>query len=372
MKTVTLPTREIFSQISNLHGTPYEVGLQIGAHVLQSPLALQAMQADPAHTNPQQASYFAQQFRQTFPDLYEEMQGTADVLKIQPEQLSYIAYSYLQTGYCSQFLIRGTNTRSGQPLLARSYELTDKLDDMNVCCVHSTKHYSHAGSVMLWFGRYDGLNDQGLAISMSAGGMPIGEGMTPPAQDGFHFWTVIRAVLDQCANVDEAIQLIKQIPHCGNPIYLLLDAAGAAARVEVYGKNIAVKPMDDQSWLAATNHYQDLQLEAGIIPVFKQSYTRLASIEHLLQEPKQYSENELMAFLDKMFPDGLCANYYNGGFGTLRSMIFNPQEKHIRVRFGTPGRNPWKTVTLDPAQPDETFMTSVIDETAPKAFWERV
>jgi predicted choloylglycine hydrolase len=49
---------------------------------------------------------------------------------------------------------------------------------------------------------------------MSAAGGPVGTlpGMRPPAQDGFHFWALLRTILDQCQTVEEAIALTQEFP----------------------------------------------------------------------------------------------------------------------------------------------------------------
>ena len=248
------------------------------------------------------------------------------------------------------------------------------MDDMNICHHQGTKTYTHIGSIMLWFGRYDGINDQGLAISMTAGGIPVGEGMLPPINDGFQFWTVMRAVIDHCKDVNEAIDLIKNTPHCGNPVYMLADPSGILARVEVAGLKTAVKLVEPQSetdWLIATNHMQNFSDGEVNFPVFKNSFTRFDLIENYLQNNQNISEESLQQFLDQTYPQGLCCNHYQEGFGTLRSMIFNPLEKSIRVRFGSPHLNEWKTIKVGEPK-NEIFETQVIDEKAPFSFWDKI
>jgi predicted choloylglycine hydrolase len=374
MESQHQPTRQIYAQFSALSGSPYEIGQQIGQRVMAHPALMQAMQANTEKADPLWAQHQTKRLQQTLPDLYEEMQGTADLLKITPSQLSFVEHSYRRSGYCSQMVIPGSKTAQKQPLLARSYEFADALDEMNLSRTQSNKHYAHIGSSMLWFGRYDGLNEKGLAISMSAGGIPVGQGMLPAVQDGFQFWTVIRAVLDRCASMQESIDLIRSIPHCGNPIYMLLDAAGAAARVEVLGNTYVVKELiaqDSHAWLAATNHFQDLEEKGPKLPVFSQSHTRLQSIENFLQKNNKISEADLRAYLDLPYPQGLCCNYYQEGFGTLRSMIFDPQQKTIQVRFGTPLLNEWKSISLAQPPVEESFPVNLVDEKAPEIFWKK-
>ncbi|MBI9050670.1 MAG: hypothetical protein JEZ00_14710 [Anaerolineaceae bacterium] len=363
--------RIIHSLLSSLKGTPYEIGQQIGQWVLAHPMAIHAMKLNTAQ---EMIPEKMPDYQKYFPHVYEEMQGTADTLKIPINHLRYSTASYLKSGYCSQFALPAQKTSSNSALIARNYEFADQMDDMNICHHQGTNSYAHIGSIMLWFGRYDGLNDQGVAISMSAGGLPVGERMLKPPIDGFQFWTTMRVVLDRCASVEEAIDLIREIPHCGNPVYLLADSSGTLARVEVFGKEQSVKKMSPESasdFLIATNHLQDLQNDNFQIPVFKNSHIRYKLIENFINNNETIGETELQTFLDQTYPQGLCCNYYQEGFGTLRSMIFNPVAKTISVRFGSPILNEWKTISI--AQPfEEGLETTLLDEIAPAVFWEKV
>ena len=362
--------RTIISQFSSVQGTPYEIGQQIGRWVQQHPQVIHSMILNEQEPAPNQIP----PYQEYFPEMYEEMQGTSDTLQVPINKLRYTAASYLKSGYCSQFALPAQKTRFGTPLIARNYEFADHMDDMNICHHQGNQTYAHIGSIMLWFGRYDGINDQGLVISMSAGGIPVGEGMLPPFNDGFQFWTVMRAVLDHCKDVEEAIDLIKNTPHCGNPVYMLADPTGTLARVEVAGNKTAVKQVEPQSekdWLIATNHMQNFADGEVNIPAFKNSYTRYECIENFLETNQTISQETLQQFLDQTYPHGLCCNHYQEGFGTLRSMIFNPAEKSICVRFGSPMLNEWKTIKVGEPK-EEVFETSVIDEKAPINFWDKI
>jgi predicted choloylglycine hydrolase len=370
MNTNNQQTRTVISQFSSVHGTAQEIGQKIGQRVQQHPEAIHGMVLTDQEPAPQQIP----PYKDYFPEMYEEMQATAETLQVPLNKLRYTAVSYLKSGYCSQFAIPAQKTNAGNPLIARNYEFMDQMDDMNIIHHQGTTTYAHIGSMMLWFGLYDGINDQGLAMSMSAGGIPVGEKMLPPFNDGFQFWTVMRAVLDHCKNIEEAIDLVKNTPHCGNPVYMLADPSGTLARVEVAGLKTAVKivePQSESDWLIATNHMQNFAKSEVNIPAFKNSFTRYNYIENYLQNNENISEENLQQFLDQTYPDGLCCNYYQEGFGTLRSMIFNPAERSIRVRFGSPQLNKWHTIKVGEPKV-ETIETQVIDEKAPINFWDKI
>ncbi len=366
--------RQTFAQFSNLSGSSYEIGQQIGMRIKQHPAALQAMLMPAAAINQIESKQQLSLFRQYFPNQLEEMQGTADEIKTPVEQLAYLSASYLRGGNCCHFILPGRIMQNQQDILARSYEFSESMDDMNISRISSPGVYTHMGSAMMWHGRYDGINEKGLAVTMSAGGLPVSslEGLLPPIQDGFQFWTLIRAVLETCQTVQQGIDLIKDVPLCGNPILMLLDAAGDQARVEVLGNQIAVKSIraeDEEFPLAATNHFQDLS--APKVPVFKQSHTRLKTIEDFQNSKNKFTLQDVQTFLDMLYPQGVSCNYYQEFFGTLRSMIFNPKEKSLQVRFGTPGLNEWKTLSLLDDFQESFFPVNLKDEIAAPEFWAK-
>ena len=95
------PNRTIVSQFSSVHGNPYEIGQQIGQWVQQHPEAIHGMLLTEQEPIPEQIP----PYEKYFPEMYEEMQGTADTLQVSVNKLRYTAASYLKSGYCSQFAI---------------------------------------------------------------------------------------------------------------------------------------------------------------------------------------------------------------------------------------------------------------------------
>ena len=101
---------------------------------------------------------------------------------------------------------------------------------------------------------------------MSSGGIPASNqpGMMPPIQKGLQFWAVVRSVLENCGDVEEGINWLKQIPCGGNPIIVLADRDGHAAKVEIHGPQIAVQQIDSGSpeqYVWATNHFTSPDLQ---------------------------------------------------------------------------------------------------------------
>jgi hypothetical protein len=101
---------------------------------------------------------------------------------------------------------------------------------------------------------FDGMNERGLAIGMAA--VPPG-GMQPdPNKETIDSLLVIRKMLDQADNVDEALAIFQRYNISmggGPPIhYLIADRSGHAALVEFCQGKLIVIP-NDKPWHQATN-----------------------------------------------------------------------------------------------------------------------
>ncbi|GMQ56246.1 hypothetical protein AN1V17_06390 [Vallitalea sediminicola] len=63
------------------------------------------------------------------------------------------------------------------------------------------------------FGRSEGINECGLMVGQTSCGMPVGnmEMMRKPAISGLQFWAVIRSLLENCKDVDEALIISQMV-----------------------------------------------------------------------------------------------------------------------------------------------------------------
>ena len=167
----------------------------------------------------------------------------------------------------------------------------------------------------LW-GLLDGVNDQGLAVSITFGGRrEIGEGFGIPL--------VVRYLLETCGDVDEAAATIRRLPvHMAYNV-TMVDAAGRTATAFVGpGREAEVRPLE-----VITNH-QD--------PVMWEEYARATrTIErerHLsaLVADSGMAEHRLVgAFLEPP----LYARGFDRGYGTLYTAVYRPVDGVVDYRW---------------------------------------
>jgi hypothetical protein len=104
---------------------------------------------------------------------------------------------------------------------------------------------------------FDGLNEAGLAVGMAA--VPESPLPRDPSLPTIGSLGIIREMLDHAGTVDEAVTLMRgyNVDMEGGPAihYLIADAAGRAALVELFGGEVSVIP-NEGPWHLATNHYR--------------------------------------------------------------------------------------------------------------------
>jgi hypothetical protein len=101
---------------------------------------------------------------------------------------------------------------------------------------------------------FDGMNEHGLVIGMAA--VPSGNMQPDPNKQTIDSLGVIRKMLDQASNVDEALAILQRynIDWAGGPPlhYLIADRSGRAVLVEFYQGELRLI-LNDKPWLVATN-----------------------------------------------------------------------------------------------------------------------
>jgi predicted choloylglycine hydrolase len=367
--------RQVMFQHVTLKGDAYQIG-KTQANVLRCiPGFPEFLRSGAGKFSAQQFKQISAQMDRFCPGLNAEIRGLADGLGIPQQDLVYYAHTYLPKGKCSHFALLPSRTVDGKLLIGRSYEFSEKTEDLRLCTMQVDGKYAFIGSSLLLFGFSDGMNKHGLVVTNSAGGLPVGvvEGMRPSIQDGFQFWFVIRAVLEQCKTVDEALQLIDEIPTCGNPNLIVADKSGQAALVEIFGPHKAVKRIDSHSaeqFICSTNHFTLPEMLPYRDPVMAHSQTRYVAIQSRVGGIQPVDRQTIKSLLSDEYPRGLACHYYDEYFGTLRSMLFDPEAGELEVCFGSPAAGSWYRIDFKSRM--KSYPIQLPLETTPAGFWQPV
>jgi predicted choloylglycine hydrolase len=286
------------------------------------------------------------------PGITDEIQGLADGLNTTPEKGPFWNWTFAQKlgGECSQLVLLSPITKKQKPLVGRSYEWIHTDEDLKLITTRVKGKANHIGFSCLLFGRHDGFNEHGLVVSMTGGGI-FG---VPFKHRGPMFWLALRALLDSCTSVDAALNRLETLPLTGYLTILLADKHDRAAIVEVADGTLSFKriPEDtDEAYLFSVNHFRlpDMQsyneLNCGIIHHSKHRETIITNW-YQTHTPK-ITKSHLQDLLATHHPEGLCNHFYNDGFGTLWSVVFDPMEESVEACFSAPTHNAYHTFTLD-------------------------
>jgi predicted choloylglycine hydrolase len=338
-----------------LEGSHYEIGEQLAYYIKQDKGRLKrytSEKLDPTKYGFEAFEDLKSYYEKFCPGITEELQGTADTLNLSMDMMSYwgTSLSSPSMNTCSQFAVLSSITKDGQSYFGRNYDYDTTRDDCVLCTTRVKGKASHIGFTAFLFGRHDGMNEHGLVASLTGGGI-FG---VPPTQRGLVIWVAIRSILDSCHSVKEALKLVKKIPVGDFDNLVLLDRNKNAALVEYADGNYEIKQIsekDPEGFLFSVNHYslpemrQFNKLNIGII---SHSTLRSSAITSTLESnAPQIKKEDIRRLLSTPHPNGLCNYYYNDGFGTLWSVIFDVTAGEIEACFGAPTHNEYRIFELD-------------------------
>lgn len=360
-----------------LRGTAYEVGVSQANMVKQIPGWVSFFQSGkdvPGRPGMDETLHILREF---CPELEEEINGFSDTMHIPAGDLIYIASTHLKPQHCSHLVVLPSLTENGHTLVGRNYDFGETMDDMRLCSTFMKGRYAHIGFSSMLFGRLDGMNEHGLSVTASVGGMPVGlmQGLQPPTGNGLQFWAQVRIILEQCKTVEEAEALFKALPNCSNPILIIADPSGAALVAEGYGEKKTVRRLDGASseqFAVATNHFMAPEMRPYNPVAMNHSLVRFQTADKWIQSvAPRVNPEKIKELLAGRYPDGLCAHYYKEFFGNLHAMVFDLNERTMQVTFGSPAVNPWHTIRFDDLQPGQYETTLPLEQSSPE-FWAPV
>jgi predicted choloylglycine hydrolase len=202
---------------------------------------------------------------------------------------------------CSQLVLV-----DDQPLLVRNYDYRPDLCERVVYSSAFTGRRVIGSADCLW-GLLDGMNDAGLAVSLTSV-------RHPPGPTGFGIPLVLRYVLEVADSVPEAIAVLSRVPVNMAYNLTLLDARADAATVFV----APGRAPEVFAHRAATNH-------RGLVPADPEQARSLRSAERqqaLLGLLEQHPDpgTVIKAFLRPP----LYNTDYDRGFGTMYTAAYRP------------------------------------------------
>jgi predicted choloylglycine hydrolase len=210
---------------------------------------------------------------------------------------------------CSQAVVL-----DGGPALIRNYDWDHRLFDGVVAKTAYTGR-PVLGMVDCLWGLLDGVNDAGLAVSLTFGGRPqVGEGFGIPL--------VIRYVLEVCATLDEAVQVLRRVPVHMSYNVTVLDRSGRWATVYIAPDRSA--RVTDRA--VATNHQGSVEWAPYATAI--RSVERERRLEELLAHGA-----DVAGLIEACLRPPLYATRFHHGFGTLYTAEYRPADGIVHYHW---------------------------------------
>ena len=202
----------------------------------------------------------------------------------------------------------------GGPALIRNYDWDYRLFEGLVARTAYTGRRVLGMIDCLW-GLLDGVNDAGLAVSLTFGGRPqVGEGFGIPL--------VIRYVLEVAATAADAVQVLRRIPVHMSYNVTVLDREGQRATVYLAPD----RPARVSDVAVATNHQGEVEWAPYVAAI--RSVERQQRLEELLA-----SGTDADGVAAACLSSPLYATRFGEGFGTLYTAEYRPAEGIARYRW---------------------------------------
>ena len=225
--------------------------------------------------------------------------------------------------YCPPPLFRGCSQAvyiGDEPVIVRNYDYSPFVFDGLLM----RSHYDQKAVIAMtdcMSGVLDGMNEDGLAVSMSFGGRE-------EFGDGFGITILLRYILEYASNVSEACELAKDIPIHGAYNVTLLDRNADVATLAI----TAGESTKINSAGVATNHQAGSswpKYEEKVLTFLRHDY---------LSDVISKKEDTANSFAQRFLQPPLYNNQFGRGFGTLYTAAYFPTRGECRYLW--PG-NVW-------------------------------
>ncbi|WP_138417506.1 C45 family autoproteolytic acyltransferase/hydolase [Aquibacillus sediminis] len=305
--------KQIYSEIIQYRGNHYDFGYKQGEQ-LKNSLIINNREKQWKVRKPR-FSIDQQEAKQVFsmfaPQLWDEFEGLGDALNWPMERV-------LKEfgGYRTEYVKSGCSIVTGENYLIRNYDYHPKTyEGRYVLFQPSDKGYAMIGPSQRITGRTDGINEEGLAL-----GYNFMHRKKPG--DGFICCMIARIVLETCANVGEAVNMLKEIPHRHSFSYIVYDTSGQTYVVEASPRGVEVR----QSTVC-TNHFEIMKHE-------NRNY--LVDSERRQRVIEQHGDQKV----DKAYRllngtgNGIFSTDYKSWAGTIHTSAYFPHDLKAWMTLG--------------------------------------
>ncbi|MGM0845617.1 MAG: C45 family autoproteolytic acyltransferase/hydrolase [Bacillota bacterium] len=297
-------------KVLQARGSSYHVGRKTAEQILN----LSILETLKSITKPEINVHEMKSIYENYaPHLIKELEGLAEGLSISFENAAamFSGYDVPKTDAmgCSAFMT--------DEFYVRNYDFAPGLYDGLFSLVQGDNVLASAGYNLQLIGRHDGVNERGLAAGLHFVSYDLyRKGISP--------WTAIRMVLDKCSLVDEAIFMLKEMPHAACYNFSIGDGEGNRAVVEATPESVKVRKGEGVS--VCVNHFEEEELQNKNRPSLEGSLRRGIHLMGL-KENNLTHELAFNHFRSKHSP--IFFRDYDQLFGTLHTFSYGYRDSRI-------------------------------------------
>jgi predicted choloylglycine hydrolase len=257
---------------------------------------------------------------------------------------------------CTSLGFSPQRTSTNETIVAKNFDYPNDFAPYHLTCeTRPEEGYKTLGCKMgPQPGMLEGINEHGLAVTYNLA-------YTTETPSNFvPLSIVLQEMLETCKTTDEAARFMTQAKRGGHDALLMLaDAEGSLKTVEITSNHAATRDMTNEQ-IVNTNHYLTPEMQQYEIPrnaiysgkvakemlgtrVHESSEQRLERAQELLKGKTKIDENKIITVLRDHGKDNkpsmLTVCRHAEYASTLRSVIFYPNRKTIKVLYGKPCQN---------------------------------
>src|SRR5699024_3309797 len=222
-------------------------------------------------------------------------------------------------GYYLEYGKSGCYILTGENYMIRNYD-NDPItyEGRYVLYQPTDSGYATIGPSMQITGRTDGLNEKGLAMGYNFINRLRSD-------DGFVCNMIGRIILENCATTDEAVALLKEIPHRHSFSYVITDASGKSIIVEASSQEVLTREGQ-----ICTNHFEKLTKENRYrMDDSLRRYETISRGQAVIRTPY-----DAFRFMNSKEAEVFSTNY-GAWAGTIHTAAYLPKHLQAWISFGS-------------------------------------
>ncbi|ANU26004.1 C45 family autoproteolytic acyltransferase/hydolase [Planococcus versutus] len=252
------------------------------------------------------------------PRVWEEINGLADAL-------NWSLHDAIREfgGYYLEYTRSGCSIYTESDFMVRNYDSSPQGYEGRLALYQPTDGgFATIGPTMQITGRTDGMNEKGLVMGYNFINRRNSE-------DGFICNMIGRLILENCATIDDAVDLLEELPHRRSFSYVLLDRTGKSVVVEASPRSVVVRES-----AVSTNHFE-LLVEENRYQIDDSRRREEAMLKQQQNKIDAYSAFRLLNDSNQ----GVFSTKYSTASGTLHTASYFPRNLEIGFAIG-PDRLP--------------------------------